>query len=85
LVATGQRDTPMARCVVDLILIRVMLNGMAYLRGRTCLCNGDPKCRHCHRMKQDPRWKAEHLPSGEIRWTMPCGREHLTEPTRYPI
>jgi hypothetical protein len=62
-----------------------MLNGMAYLRGRTCLCNGDPKCRHCHRMKQDPRWKAEHLPSGEIRWTMPCGREHLTEPTRYPI
>jgi hypothetical protein len=23
--------------------------------GRTCLCNGDPKCRHCHRMKQDPR------------------------------
>jgi hypothetical protein len=53
--------------------------------GRTCLCNGDPKCRHCHRMKQDPRWKAEHLPTGEIRWTMPCGRQHLTEPTRYPI
>jgi hypothetical protein len=53
--------------------------------GPTCLCNGDPKCRHCHRMKQDPRWKAEHLPSGEVRWTMPCGRQHVTEPTRYPI
>jgi hypothetical protein len=53
--------------------------------GRTCLCNGDPKCRHCHRMKQDPRWKAEHLPTGEIRWTMPSGRQHVTEPTRYPI
>jgi hypothetical protein len=53
--------------------------------GRTCLCNGDPKCRHCHRMKQDPRWKAEHLPSGEVRWTMPCGRHYVTEPRRYPI
>jgi len=26
--------------------------------GRTCLCNGNPKCRHDHRLKQDPagRW-----------------------------
>jgi hypothetical protein len=53
--------------------------------GRTCLCNGDPKCRHCHRMKQDPRWKAEHLPSGEFRWTVPAGRQYVTEPSRYPI
>jgi hypothetical protein len=53
--------------------------------GRSCLCNGDPKCRHCHRMKQDPRWKAEHLPGGQVRWTMPSGRQHVTEPTRYPI
>jgi len=53
--------------------------------GRTCLCNGDPKCRHCHRMKQDPRWKAEHLPGGFIEWTMPSGRQYVTEPTRYPI
>jgi hypothetical protein len=53
--------------------------------GRSCLCNGDPKCRHCHRMKQDPRWKAEHLPGGQVRWTMPSGRQHITEPTRYPI
>jgi hypothetical protein len=53
--------------------------------GRTCLCNGDPKCRHCHRMKQDARWKAEHLPSGQVRWTVPSGRQYVTEPTRYPI
>jgi hypothetical protein len=53
--------------------------------GRTCLCNGDPKCRFDHRVKQDPRWKVEQLPSGEIRWTMPSGRRSVTEPTRYPV
>jgi hypothetical protein len=52
--------------------------------GRTCMCNGNPKCRRDHRMKQDPRWKAEQLPSGDVRWTLPCGRQHITEPTRYP-
>jgi Domain of unknown function (DUF222) len=53
--------------------------------GRTCMCNGNPKCRHDHRLKQDPRWKAEQLPSGEVRWTTPSGRQYVTEPTRYPI
>jgi hypothetical protein len=53
--------------------------------GRTCLCNGNPKCRHDHRLKQDPRWNVEQLPSGEIRWTTPSGRQYTTEPTRYPI
>jgi Domain of unknown function (DUF222) len=53
--------------------------------GRTCLCNGNPKCRTDHRLKQDPRWKAEQLPSGEIRWTTPTGRQYTTEPTRHPI
>jgi hypothetical protein len=53
--------------------------------GRTCLCNGNPKCRHDHRVKQDPRWKVEQLPSGEVRWIMPSGRQYVTEPTRYPI
>ena len=52
--------------------------------GRTCLCNGNPKCRFDHRLKQDPRWTAEQLPSGEIRWTTPSGRQYVTEPTRYP-
>ena len=53
--------------------------------GRTCLCNGGPKCRRDHRMKQDPRWTAEQLPGGYVRWTAPSGRQHVTEPTRYPI
>jgi hypothetical protein len=53
--------------------------------GRTCLCNGNPKCRFDHRLKQDPRWKAEQLHNGAVRWTTPSGRQCLTEPTRYPI
>jgi Domain of unknown function (DUF222) len=53
--------------------------------GRTCLCNGGPKCRSDHRMKQDPRWNAEQLPGGYVRWTVPSGRQCTTEPTRYPI
>jgi Domain of unknown function (DUF222) len=53
--------------------------------GRTCTCNGNPKCRFDHRLKQNPRWKAEQLPSGAVRWTTPTGRHYVTEPTRYPI
>jgi hypothetical protein len=53
--------------------------------GRTCLCNGNPTCRHDHRMKQHPRWNAEQLPDGYIRWTAPSGRQYATEPTRYPV
>jgi hypothetical protein len=53
--------------------------------GRTCLCNGDPKCRHDHRLKQHPRWKVDQLPDGTFSWTTPSGRTYTTEPTRYPI
>ena len=53
--------------------------------GRSCLCNGGPKCRLDHRMKQDPRWRAEQLPGGYVRWTAPSGRQYVTEPTRYPV
>jgi hypothetical protein len=53
--------------------------------GRTCLCNGGPKCRHDHRLKQDLRWTVEQLPSGTFRWTTPTGRQYTTEPTRHPI
>jgi uncharacterized protein DUF222 len=52
--------------------------------GRTCLCNGNPKCRHDHRVKQDPRWQVDQLPDGTIRWTTPAGRQYTKEPTRYP-
>jgi len=53
--------------------------------GRSCLCNGGPKCRSDHRLKQHPRWKAEQLPGGTFRWTTPSGRQCVTEATRYPI
>jgi hypothetical protein len=36
-------------------------------------------------MKQDSRWQAEQLDNGDVRWTMPSGRQYTTEPTRYPI
>jgi hypothetical protein len=53
--------------------------------GLTCLCNGGPKCRHDHQLKQDPRWKAEQHPDGTFTWTTPAGRTYTTEPTEYPI
>jgi Domain of unknown function (DUF222) len=53
--------------------------------GRTCLCNADPKCRHDHRLKQQPGWTVEQLADGTFRWTTPAGRSYDTEPTRYPV
>jgi hypothetical protein len=53
--------------------------------GRTCLCNAGPKCRHDHRLKQQPGWKVDQLPDGTFRWSTPSGRSYDTEPTRYPI
>ena len=53
--------------------------------GRTCLCNGGPKCRYDHRLKQHPKWKVEQLTPAIFRWTAPSGRQCTTEPTRYPI
>jgi hypothetical protein len=53
--------------------------------GRTCLCNGDPKCRYDHRVKQHPKWTVDRLPDGILRWTTPTGRSYTTEPTRHPI
>jgi hypothetical protein len=53
--------------------------------GRTCMCNGGPKCRHDHRLKQHPQWRVDQLPDGTFRWTTPSGRTYTTEPTRYPV
>jgi hypothetical protein len=53
--------------------------------GRTCACNGGPKCRADHRRKQHPRWQADQPTPGTFRWTAPSGRQYTTEPTRYPI
>ena len=48
-------------------------------------CSHTPKCRHDHRLKQDPRWKVEQITPATFRWTAPSGRSSTTEPTRYPI
>jgi hypothetical protein len=53
--------------------------------GRSCLCNGGPKCRHEHRLKQDPRWTVEQPTPATFRWTTPSGRQYTTEATRHPI
>jgi hypothetical protein len=53
--------------------------------GRTCLCNGGPKCRYDHRLKQHPQWNVDQLPDGTFLWTTPSGRQYTSEPTRYPI
>ena len=53
--------------------------------GLTCLCNGGPKCRRDHRLKQHPKWRVEQLADGTFRWTTPSGRQYTTEPTRYPV
>jgi hypothetical protein len=53
--------------------------------GRTCSCNGGPKCRHDHRRKQHPRWTVDQPTPGTFQWTAPSGRQYTTEPTRHPI
>jgi hypothetical protein len=53
--------------------------------GRSCLCNGGPKCRYDHRLKQHSRWKVEQITPATFRWTAPSGRQYTTEPTRYPV
>lgn len=52
--------------------------------GRTCLCNGNPKCRHDHRVKQAPGWvNTQDLP-GFHSWTAPSGRTYTRGPIEYP-
>jgi uncharacterized protein DUF222 len=49
--------------------------------GRTCECNLAPLCRHHHRCKQSEGWQLEQAAPGQLRWTTPSGRIHLTVPT----
>ena len=53
--------------------------------GLTCLCMNDPKCRHCHQIKQSPGWSTKHNPDGSVTWTTPTGRQATTEVHRFPI
>ena len=52
---------------------------------RNCECLNTPKCRHDHRLKQQPRWQVDQPTPGTFRWTTPSGRQYTTEPTRYPV
>jgi hypothetical protein len=53
--------------------------------GPTCLCNGNPKCRFEHRLKQHKDWTVTQHPDGRIHWRAPTGRTTTTEPQRFPI
>ncbi len=37
-------------------------------------------CRHHHRLKQHPRWKARLDPDARMTWTTPTGHTHTTDP-----
>ncbi len=53
--------------------------------GRTCSCNGGPRCRHHHHAKQAHGWKLEQNQPGYHTWTTPAGRSYTTGPTEYPV
>ena len=52
--------------------------------GRTCSCNGGPRCRHHHHQKS-PGWTVEQHQPGYHIWTTPAGRQYTTGPAEYPI
>ena len=53
--------------------------------GRTCLCNGNPNCRHDHRPSRTPAGTPNSSPPATSAGPPRSGRQYLTEPTRYPI
>jgi len=52
--------------------------------GRTCLCNGNSKCRRGHGIKQRSNWAAIQA-GGYTTWHTPSGRTHTTGPHQYPF
>jgi hypothetical protein len=48
--------------------------------GRTCLCNGNPKCRRDHQVKQAPGWVNVQILPGFHSWTAPSGRTYTRGP-----
>jgi hypothetical protein len=53
--------------------------------GKTCACNGSPKCRHDHKIKQSPGWDAIDILPGFHQWTVPSGRTYTQGPKQYPV
>ncbi|MDR6906238.1 hypothetical protein J2X63_001924 [Agromyces sp. 3263] len=39
-------------------------------------------CRKHHRLKHHTGWRVSQLPDGDIRWTSPAGRAHVSTPDR---
>jgi Domain of unknown function (DUF222) len=52
--------------------------------GRTCLCNGNSKCRRGHGIKQRKNWVAIQIGS-YTTWHTPSGRTYTTGPRQYPF
>lgn len=52
--------------------------------GRTCLCNGNSKCRRGHGLKQRTDWQAIQV-GGYTTWHTPNGRKYTTGPQQYPF
>lgn len=40
-------------------------------------------CRKHHRLKHLTRWRVQQGPRGELRWTSPAGREHVSTPAQF--
>jgi hypothetical protein len=51
--------------------------------GETSEHNLDPRCRHHHRLKQQPHWHVTKPAPGTTRWTGPAGRTRTVQATRY--
>jgi hypothetical protein len=53
--------------------------------GKTCACNGGPRCRHHHHQKQAPGWQLTQDRPGYSTWTTPSGRTYTSGPATYPV
>jgi Domain of unknown function (DUF222) len=53
--------------------------------GKTCACNGGPRCRHHHHQKQAPGWQLTQDRPGYHTWTTPSGRTYTSGPATYPV
>ena len=69
----------------SLCLLGTACGAKSLTPGPDVLVQRDPKCRHDHRLKQQPGWKVDQQPDGTFRWTTPSGRQYVTEPTCYPV
>jgi len=60
-------------------------HGIEYSKGgKTCSCNGSPKCDRDHGIKHRNNWTVTQTAPGFHEWTTPSGRVYQREPARYP-